>query len=175
MYLDPREYEYLLKLRPGLQKEKFRKPIVFDGNAVILRLVNVRTHRGLVRFSLDPEGMPVSTGATTNPVPIRDPYSLIESGDYMLYFHLSLRTDEIPKSLQKNIVIELRPTNELADTGLSFNKLTKSGDLCVSAHVGRRIQIYGGYPVAELRFIAEDIVKTGKAKKDDGKNTPDRA
>ena len=175
MYLDPRECEYLLKLRPGLQKERFRKPIEFVGNAVILRLVDVRTHRGLVRFSLDPDGKTMSTGITTNPCPIRDPYSLVEGSDYMLYFHLSLRVDEIPESLRKNIVVELRPTNEVADTGLFFNKLVKDGDLYVSAHVGRRIQIYEGYPMAELRFLKEDVVEIGKVKKDDRKDTSDRS
>jgi hypothetical protein len=176
MYLDPREFEYMLKLRPGLNWKKYRTAIKYDGNSIILRLVDVRTYGGVIRFSLDSEGKSLSTGSTTTPVRIHDPYRLSESSAYVMYFHLALRGD-LPKDSQiKDVVMEIMPTLELSEAGLTFGRsLFRGGvenNLQVTAFTHRRMEIFEDYPVAWLRFLGESHLESiPELKDDDGKNT----
>ena len=185
MFLDARQFESHLELRRGLSKGDFRKKIVYEGNAVVLQMVNVRTYGGIIRLYVDSEGKSVSTGSTTVPMRIRNPYRLTEQGSYIIHFHLSLT--ELPT----NVIARIIPTEALAKAGIIFTQsLIKGGDLEVSAIPLRRIEVVERLPMGLLMFSPVEILKDyegvkksvkekkkeeEKEKEPNGANSPNRA
>ncbi len=181
MLLDARQFESHLELRRGLLKSSFRKKIVYEGNAIILRMIDAQTYGGIIRLYEDVDGRVVSTGATTVPMRIKKPYRLTEQNSYILHFHLSL------KELPTNVVARIIPTDALAKAGIIFTQnLITGGDLEISAFTLRRIEVVEGHPMGLLIFNPVEILvnydgvkkapkSTKKKEADDGKDTSDRS
>jgi len=181
MLLDARQFESHLELRRGLLKSSFRKKIVYEGSAIILRMIDVHTYGGIIRLYEDADGRAVSTGATTVPMRIKKPYRLVEQNSYILHFHLSLKT------LPTNVIARIIPTDALAKAGIIFTQsLITGGDLEISAITLRRIEVVEGHPMGLLTFYPVEVVmnydgvkkgpKPTKTKEtDDGKDTSARS
>lgn len=168
MTLDPRQFEDKLYLRPGLTKRGYPKPVEYYGNGVILRLSDVRTYSGIARCYFGGDGKPVTTGATTNPLRVREPFRLAEMSAYVLHFHLGI--EELTDTY---VQVSLLP--EMRDIGLIIGSDPfQGGTVSVPAYTLRRMEVSTGYPVAQLTFhsleIAEAVsgikkkgVKSGKS------------
>ncbi len=168
MLLDPRQFEKFLG-----SNAKGRPKIRYAGNGVLLNLDDVRTFGGVVRFYHDGKGNPITTGAQTQPIRIRNPVRLPELGTFKLMFHLHLK-----KALPKDVVAYITPTPEMASAGLMISQewLKTETELWASALTMRRIEVEIGYPMGLLLFTLEQEskVKGVKEKKnEDSAPTPE--
>lgn len=154
MTLDPRQFEDKLYLRPGLTKKSFPKPVEYAGNGVILRLSDVRTYSGIVRCYFGSDGNPVTTGATTNPLRVREPFRIAEMSAYVLHFHLAVED-------LSDIYAEVSLLPEMRDIGLIMGSDPFQGGTVVApAYSLRRMEIATGYPVAQLTFHSLEIAES---------------
>lgn len=151
--VDARQFESNLELRPGLNKKDYPKLVEYEGNGVLLRLADVRTYGGIMRYYMDGNGKPIRTGAATVPMRVTSPYRLSENGAYVLLFHLAV------SNLPEDVYCRVIPTEEVGNDGILFNtNLIREGALEVASLSLRKIEIRAGYPVGLLVFekYAED-------------------
>lgn len=154
MTLDPRQFEDKLYLRPGLTKKSFPKPVEYVGNGVLLRLSDVRTYSGIVRCYFGGDGKPVTTGHTTNPLRVREPFRLAEMSAYVLHFHLAVE-DLSDTYVQISLLPQMR------DIGLIMGSDPFQGGTAVApAYTLRRMEINTAYPVAQLTFHSLEIAES---------------
>ena len=162
MILDARQFENLVRLKEGLPNKGLPDVEYFqDGNLIILRLVDIRTYGGIIRFYKGEDAVLHSTGSSTIPMRIRRPFRLAASGVYVWYTHLDLH------SLPSELMAIIMPTPEIADAGVYFtggpfigNKLH---ELKVTAMIGRQIEIDEDYPVALLGFMPQQVLENEKS------------
>lgn len=145
--VDARQFESNLELRPGLAKRDYPRLVEYHGNGVILRLADVRTYGGIMRYYLDANKRPVRTGSATVPMRVTSPYRLSENGAYILLFHLAV------SNLPDDVYCRVIPTGEVGNDGLLFNtNLIQEGSIEVASLSLRKIEIHSGYPVGLLVF-----------------------
>ncbi len=153
MLLDARQFEDLVSVREGLNKRKYTR-FGYDGNAIILKAIEMRTFGGMVRFFLDKDGKPHTTGSTTQPARIKDRFIMSAPGTYV--FMTQLQIAELPPG----IVAKVIPTYEIGTCGLMIGSwVTKGGhNLDIPVLCTRRMEIYPDYPFALLVFDLEQTL-----------------
>ncbi len=153
MLLDARQFEDLVGVRDGLDKRRYTR-FGYDGNAIILKAIELRTFGGIVRFFLDEEKQPHTTGSTTHPARIKDRMSMTDMGSYVILSQLQL------KKLPDGIVARVIPTYEIGMAGLMIGGwVTKGGhSLDIPVFCARRMEINPNYPFAMLVFDLEQTL-----------------
>ena len=153
MLLDARQFEDLVGVRDGLKKRKYAR-FGYDGNAIILKAIEMRTFGGMVRFFLDKDGKPHTTGSTTQPARIKDRFIMSAPGTYV--FMTQLKIAKLPPG----IVAKVIPTYEIGTCGLMIGSwVTKGGhNLDIPVLCTRRMEIYPDYPFALLVFDLEQTL-----------------
>jgi hypothetical protein len=162
MILDARQFEGLLKRREGIADKGLPDVEYYRGeNMVILRLIDVRTFGGVIRFYRGPNDALFTTGSTTIPLRLRRPFRLAATGVYVWYFHLSL------VGLPKEVTAFIEPTPQMSEAGVYFTGSHFIGDepheLTSVAMMGRMVEVEEDYPVALLGFMPQQVLETETA------------
>lgn len=158
MILDARYFEKYVHPREGLMKKEHRT-LVFTGHAIELCLVDARTFGGVIRFSIDNKGLRRSTGSSSQPMRIRNPFRFAEMSAYRIMTQFQLL------GLPENIEAFVEPTPQMAKEGfLILSSSYREGAIEFTVIVTRKMEVSPDYPVAELKFRELETEKSADAK-----------
>lgn len=129
------------------------KKLEYDGNAVILKCVDIKMFGGAKRLALNLDGEVLAREQNLVPITMRDPFRLMEGGTFRVMTHL------IMKPLSKGVIARIVPTPVVAKSGILFAEeyIKEGGELWVTIHTLRRIELAYLFPFAMLVFIPEQI------------------